>query len=919
MNYKLKYIYTALCVLLIPVVSYARETIQNDSLNKADEKVNILYGQQEYGRFVGNMNVVKGDDLSTYPAVMVNEALAGRLPGVFIRQNSGLPGTDNFTINIRGSMGDYIILVDGVDRALTQYDMEQIDEIRVLKDPVSKAMYGGRLSNGIIMVTTKRGKDMRNQFRMNVHQGIKAPTKLPGYLNAYDFALKYNEALSNDNISVGHYTQEQLEGYKSGNMPYMYPDVDYYNEFLNKTMNITRINAEYYGGNEKTRYYVHGSFQNEGGLEKYGDKKTSVDAFNIQGNLDAHFSDYIKLHSNFAGYIGGRTYPGNFSITTLSSRYPNSYPIFVRGDTLGGTAGWTDNPYAGQARSGYVKENHLQVQGDMGLEFRLDKLIKGLSFKPTYSFDVFHRQNLTKIHQPGIYSISSFDQEGNALTLDEIQVEMLATEQSLRDSDFLNRWAFITTASYSRIFGKHAVDADLFYYISRSSRVNELYDYKRQNLALRANYTFSGKYTVEGVLNYVGSQSYHKDQRFKLFPAIGAGWLISGESFLKNVSAVNFLKLNASWGRMGDGNIDTNLWRETWDGTGSYSFNSSSSAYTTQLRHPQNYTLNWPVQSEMDISIEAQLINSIVTKLTYFGYIQDNLISRRVNTIPSIVGGVYLPYSNYEKNGMRGFEAEISYTKQINEFKFRIGAHATYSKTRKIKVDELDDPLYTTAGTPIDAIWGYRSAGYYTQSEIAEIAAGTNKLPLPSFIDPEALKTGNIKYKDIYQDGTIDKYDMQIIGNSAPRLMYGLDASFDYKGFNLYFMLLGYGQYKTLLSSSYYQIYSTRKYSNVLNDGLPNGNPHPLLTTGAGTNDFQISDYWIANASYLKLQNVALSYSLPMKVIQKLFMQELKFTLYGTDLLTFSRIKDLNPESFESGVTLFPLFTTYALGVSITF
>ena len=168
-------------------------------------------------------------------------------------------------------------------------------------------------------------------------------------------------------------------------------------------------------------------------------------------------------------------------------------------------------------------------------------------------------------------------------------------------------------------------------------------------------------------------------------------------------------------------------------------------------------------------------------------------------------------------------------------------------------------------------------------------------------------------------DGVIDKYDTEVIGNSAPRLMYGFDFNFGYKGFNLYVMFLGYGKHDCLLNNTYYQIHSTRKYSNVLNDGLPNGNPHPLLTTGEGTNDFQTSDYWIANGRYLKLQNVALSYSLPKKAIDKMRMKEMKFTLYGTDLLTFSKIKGLDPESFDAGLTQFPLFSTYALGVSVTF
>ncbi len=871
MKFKIKYLYILSMISIYSMGLNAQSIQPADSAARAKEEVNILFGKQEYGRFAGNMSTVKGDELTTYPALMINEALAGRLPGVFIRQNQGTPGTDDFDISIRGSMGSYIVLVDGVERALTQYDIEQIEEVSVLKDPVSKALYGGRLTNGIIMVTTKRGKNIGKEFRINLQQGLKTPTRLPGYLDSYNFALKYNEALANDGITMGRYNQEALDAYKTGSMPYIYPNVDFYDEFLSKTMNLTRVNAEYYGGNEKTRYYVHGSYQNEGGLEKYGDKKTKQDAFNLQGNLDTQFSDYILLHANFAGYIADRQYPGEgFDFTTLSSRYPNAYPIFIKGDSVGGTTSWRDNPYAAQALSGYTKESQIRAQGDMSLTFKLDKLIKGLSVKPVYSFDTYHMQRLSKIHRPAIYSIDSYDAAGNPLTLTEIQSEQLATEQSFAGDDYLNRWAFMTTVSYNKKFKRHAISADLLYYLSKSSSAGQQYDYKRQNLGLRVNYTFADRYTLEGVLNYVGSQSYAPDNRFKFFPAVGAGWLISEESFLKSISAINFLKLNASWGIMGDGNINPNQWRRSWGSGGRYYFNTSVYGTTSQLTQVENLALDWPKQQETDLSLEANLLKSIYAKFSWFDYIQSGILSKKVNLIPSIIGGtLFLPYDNFGKNGMRGFEAELSYAKQFNDFSFRVGVHATYSKTRKIIVDELDDEKFTEVGTPLDAIRGYRAIGYYSQEEIDRIQAGTSNLPVLTDVNPLALKAGNIKYADINGDGVIDKYDTQVIGNNKPGLMYGFDLNVAYKGFNLYVMLLGYGKYNVLLDNSYYQIHSTRKYSNVLIDGLPNGNPHPLLTTGEGTNDFQTSDYWIANGSYLKLQNVALSYSLPKRVVKK--------------------------------------------------
>ncbi len=921
MRYNMKHIFIAVFGSLLSFMVSAQETMRQDSINKAEQEVNVLYGTQKYGRFVGNMSAVEGDKLTSYPSLTVNEALAGRLPGLFIMQNSASPGENDFNNYVRGSVGGYITLVDGVERSLTTYDIEQIEEIRLLKDPVSKALYGGRMTNGILMVTTKRGKEMKSEFKVNVQGGIKMPTKLPKYLNAYDFATKYNEALANDGLTVGQYSQQALDAYRNGSNPYQYPDVDYYDEFLNKTMQMLRMNVEYYGGSERTRYFIHGGFQNEGGLEAYGDKKTRINSFNLQSNLDTRFSDQILLHANFIGYVAERQAPGNFNISTLSSRYPNAYPIFVGTDSVGGTSSWRDNPYAGQAQSGYIKSNEVRIQADLGLEFKLDAITPGLSIKPAYSMDIFHIQNLNKISRPAIYSIASYDEAGNPVTFNTIQTEQPATNQSMGDSEYINHWALNGMLSYARRFGNHEVDADLIYYLSKQTTANVLLEYKRQNLGLRANYTYASKYSIEGVLNYTGSQSYDPDNRFKLYPAVGLGWLISGEGFMKDASWIDFLKLNGSWGVMGDGDIEANYWRESWGLGSKYYFNNSVSHQTTQLNQVANYGMDWPKQREFDISLEANIFKKIYGKISYFDYLQLRLLSKRVNMIPSIIGGEsFLPYTNFGKTGLKGMEFELSYATKINnDWSIKVGSHVTYSKSEKVLIDEVPDPNYSTQGTAWDDIRGYKAVGFYTQEEVDRIQAGTSDLPVPSYMDSKSLKAGNIKYLDVNKDGVLDKYDTQVIGNSLPRLMYGLDLTLKYKGFELSAVFLGYGQFDRLLNTSYYQVYSTRKYSDIVVDGLPNGNPHPRLTTGSATNDIQTSDYWIVNGSFLKLKNAAFSYTLPDRMSKAMLMKSAKFTLYGTNLLSFSKIKDSDPESLNAGVSMYPLFQTIALGFSATF
>lgn len=389
---------------------------------------------------------------------------------------------------------------------------------------------------------------------------------------------------------------------------------------------------------------------------------------------------------------------------------------------------------------------------------------------------------------------------------------------------------------------------------------------------------------------------------------------------MKEVSFVNFLKLNASWGISGDGNIAVNQYRESWGATPTYNFSTASTAPTTQLNQIGSASLTWPKQREIDLNLEAVMFEKIQWKLSYFNYLQYDLLSQRLNITPAINGGLnFLPWTNFGKTGLKGYEAELSYTGNAGKLQFQVGGHFTYGKSNKLLVDELPDPKYRTQGTPWDAIRGYHAIGKYTQAEVDQIAAGAGTLPLPSYMDPKALRAGNIKYADLNGDKVIDKYDTRIIGNNAPRIMYGGDIRLKYKGFDLYVMLMGYGDYRSQLNSTYYQVFSTRKYSQAVTKGLPNGNPYPRLTTGSATNDFQASDYWVVSSGFLKLKNVSVSYSLPAKMTNRLKMQEVKVILYGTNLLTLSKIRDSDPESINAGLADYPLFRTLAAGLNVTF
>jgi len=929
------------------------EAKETPTLNPAEEEVNILFGTQKYRRFVGNASAVKSEDLQKYPSMLVMEAVSGRLPGLFVQQNNGVPGgvpnvsqggqpniSEDFNIYVRGRIGtidantntNYMILIDGVERNPTFYDAEQIDEIRVLKDPVSKAFYGGRMSNGIIMITTKTGDlNKRKGFKMNLQQGWKQPTRLPKYLNSYDFATKYNEALTNDGISIGHYNDAALQAYKAGNKPIQYPDVDFYDEFLSDFMQITRANAEYTGGNEQTSFFVHGGFQQEGGLEKFGSHKTENKLLNLQGNIVSHYTDYITLRANVTGSYKTRDYPRTgLDFGELSNRRPNAYPITFEREgemVFGGVSGMLNNPLALMTGGGYTRENNVMLNTDIGLEFRLENLLKGLSIKPKYSYDLLHRQDLNKRDTPAIYSASNFDDQGNPRSTSRLQNENIATAQSRGTDLFQYRWAFNNLVSWERQFDKHEINIDYQFYMSMQFFNARVADYKRLNNAVRLNYTFDKRYTIEGAVVNAGSNRFGThDKRFQVFPSVGAGWLLSEESFLKDTPWLDFLKLNASWGIIGDGDYYTYRYRQEWDWYDrNYTWSPGNSTPVVAISRLDNLNLGWQKNRQIDISLEAVIANKIQGKVTYFDYLHYDLINQMHSILPHTIGWArYYPSQNYSELALRGMEVELRYTETFNNLKVNVGGHLTYSKSERIKWDENPDPNYSTIGSPDDAIRGYRWDGYYTQAEIDGLLAGTSNLPRPTYMDYKSLKAGDIKYRDLNGDGKIDKYDHEIIGNSAPRMMYGIDLNLQYGTSNfgkleLNLLFSGMGAYQRYADNNYYRNYSTRKYSNVLVDGLPNGNPHPKITTGSMTNDVQGSDYWIVNGGYMKLKNTVLAYSLPTRITDGWKMKDLKVSLYGTNLLTFSQIKELDPEALNAGINTWPLFRTFAIGLSANF
>lgn len=937
---------TADDILLVKADGYRTQTISmaDESLKKgkivlAQDKlfageyhqVRLPFGSTNTRRTVGAFSSVSGEELESTPSLSIESALGGRLNGLFQLQNTLVPGWTNHTLFVRGGWGDYITIVDGVERTLEYLEPEVIESVELLKDATLKSLYGGLQANGILLVTTKKGRAYENSVRINVEHGVQTPSRLPKFLNSYDYATSYNQALANDGFDP-FYDQEALDAYKNHTDPILYPDVDFYKEFLNKNFSMTRANAQFRGGSERSRYFAHIGYQGNGGLEKFSEYPNSDDILTVRTSVDMDVLDFITVSAGFNGASQTKEWP-NISTQTffapLASHHPNDYPILIPAgmvgrsdvdDVIGGTAEKQNNPYGLLTGRGYAERRYTYIQSDFGLAVDLGQWIKGLTVKPFVSFDVYNVETAAKGATFSVYEPVA-DPETGEVTFNKWGEDTQATSQTRSGAEVRRNYAFNLTSTYNRALGKHDLRGILNYYQSRNEVRGIHEDPRRQNLGLHLSDMIADRYILEFNINRVGVTSFSKSNRYGYFPAFGAGWILSEENFFGENDPVDYLKLRASYGILGsttytaEGGFSTHLYQDVWKQNGTIGLDGDN--YLVSLDRTGNPDLGFQKSYEFNAGIDALLFNRTTRlSLGYFNNKNEDFIGDRGNIIPGVIGkNEALPFWNFKKFGLKGFEGEFWYDRYFGKLQLGIGANMTYGISKRINDGEPAYPSASfegliTVGRPVDAIMGLEATGVFKDQ------ADIDQSPAQTF---GPVRPGDLKYADNNNDGYVDERDRKEIGNSSPRLQYGLTLDLKYRGFNLNVLVTGYGKYNRLLDTPYYQIYGKRKYSQVVVDGLPNGNPHPQLSALAAENNFVNSTYWIVNGGFLKLRNVELGYTLPHKLTERFSINAVKLFTRGHNLLTLSKIKDLDPENLDAGIGNFPLCSTVTAGLSVSF
>lgn len=925
-----------------------------DDTQGLEEVVIIGYGKQKRESVIGAISTIKPEVLQTNQSRSLTNGLAGQIAGIIAVQRSGEPGFDNSDfwirgINTFGANSSALVLIDGVERSLSNISSEEIESFSVLKDATATAVYGVRGANGVILIQTKRGKLGKPSITVKGDFGYTTPTQLPEFVGAPKYMEIMNEAYTLSGSSP-LYSNETIRRTIIGYDPDLYADVNWLDEITRQYSPNGRASLDINGGSERLRYsFVLAYFNEEGMLitdknQNY-DSQLKMSKFNMRSNVDINITPTTEVAVSIGGYITDRGRPGSGIDDIFYQAMdtpPNVHPkIYSNGQIPQIQARY--NPWATTTQTGYTKKFESNIESSMHVTQDIGKLwnpLEGLSARALFSFDSFnyHYQNREKT--PRSFIATGRDEEGELITtLVEQGAEFLGYGKSSGGNRTIY---FESRLNYSRKFDDHSVEG-LFLFNMRDKVIQDASSsilalpYRNTGIAGRSAYGYKDTYFAEFNFGYNGSENFKRGYRFGFFPSFALGWLISNEPFMqKKNSPITKLKVRGSYGLVGNDQIANSVrfaYISTMarSGTYYYGYNGENSltGWREDLFGVDNLT--WETAKKFDLGIELGLWDSINLQLDLFKERRSNIFMSR-KTIPEIAGFVKAPYANFGIVDNKGFEVELTVNKQFGKDLFVSGrGNFTFAKNKVIEYDESDELKNSTraqTGQPLNQYFGLISERLFTEDDFVNVEQGILKdnIPEHSF---GTVKPGDIMYKDLNGDEKIDDYDRCPIGKPyVPQVVYGFGLNAKYKNIDFGVFFQGSGNFSNMLYGNALIPGSGgggtgNIYSNV-NDRWTADNPSqdvfwPRLSNTTSSNNMRYSTWWLQDASYLRLKNLELGYTLPKSWQKTIAMRNARVFFRGSNLLTFAKFKMWDPEIGTQDGLKYPLMKVFSVGFEVTF
>lgn len=898
----------------------------------------VGYGTQSKAKLTGAVAVVSGDALRKMPVTNNTLSLAGRVPGLISLNSSGAPGS-SASISIRGvsSYNDAppLYVIDGTIRSsanFAQIDPNEIESISVLKDAGAAAVYGVRATNGVIVVTTRRGKVGKPVFSLSSDVSFDRPTRYPHVMNAYQYSSFMNTAFDNMGRTTHPYTDQQVADFKSGKTP----STDWQKIAFKSSAVTQQHNMNINGGSEAVRYFFSFGYLDQNGIYS----NLAYGRYNFRSNLDIRINKTLSAALNLEGTVTKNAAPNaaqaylfqrvNGSNPSTPAYYPDGLPYYdIFDDT---------HPVEVTKKSGYNKTTDNVYVGQVALTQQLP-FISGLSLKG--SIQVWRQNTFNKVWN---LQYNTYVEDANGKV---IQTVPLGTKTTLYENmSPANSYTLDLSMDYAHSFGKHSVKGLLLYEqyqaqidAMNASRTNFPFTSVDQFFAGgndltqsiggsasqdgrlgiigRVNYDYDAKYLLEAAFRNDASYRFAPNRRWGFFPSVSAGWILSREDFMQRVKGVDFLKLRGSYGILGNDIVGGFQWRSAYNLSGDYYFSGNPVKYLVPSVVP-NPDLTWEKTATANIGVEAVLWHKLLgITLDVFQKNTYDVYAKRNNQYPGVYGAT-LPSQNYGKVDSRGFELSLTHESSIGPVKYALGGNVSFSRNKVRLIDYTNniEPWNNPIGKPLGYRVGFIADGLFQSDDDA--------IRSPHIVGV-VPKAGDIRYRDLNKDGIIDTRDNTVLSwyGSTPEIMYGLNFDLSYKGFDLNIFFQGVAHRN--INYSGYTRYpfangTSNSYAYFLDAWSPanRGAKFPRAWIGSNPENNYNSSFWLQNGNFLRLKNLQLAYTLPARMTTRWGMSNVRCFVSGFNLAVFSKIKAFDPELPEGDGFYYPQNKSLVIGASIS-
>lgn len=932
--------------LEVPVSGLSGQTITlTPSSSSLDQVVVVGYASQKKATVTGAISTIKGAELVKAPVPNLTAAVVGRVPGLLSVQRSGQPGNDETSLRIRGigtldnGNAAPLVLVDGVERPFSRIDPNEVESISVLKDAASTAVYGIRGANGVILVTTLKGKEGPAKVNYTGNYAAQIPTRLPEFLDGYDFSRLQLEAQLNDNpTATPMFTNDELQKFKDGSDPLFYPSIDWLGFMMHDYAPQQQHNVNISGGTSIAKYFVSLGYLDQQGLWKQFVKEYNNNdlykRFNFRSNLDLDLTKTTRANIQIGGFSANRSSPGGSPWVDILAAATNGTPGMWEGKVI--TIPRANGRNAlGTFFDGFDRFSSNVLNLNVGVKQKLDFIVKGLSARTMGAYDSEYGQSRGFSRSFARYSAEKVDINGDGIpdpVLRQSGEDGVLNDPS--ESFSRSKRVYLEAAlEYANTFGKHAVTG-LLLYTQRKQFYHSLsypgVPLGYQDYVSRLTYNYDQKYLLEFNMGRNGSENFPINSRFGWFPAISAGWVVTNEPFVRNNISENFLsymKLRASYGVVGNDRMGSARFMyfpsEYLSGGGAIFGEDPVSRAGYVEGKLGNPNVTWEKSLKQNYAAEFKFLkNRLSLNVDYFQEERSNILTAR-RTVPTHVAAVLQDAYNIGRVENGGYEIELGWNDKIGNVSYWLSGNYSFARNKIIFMDEAynkDFPLLNQTGQRVGEIFGYKFMGFFnSQEDIAKWPRQFNMNQRP----------GDVKYADITGDGKVDVNDrMPIMNPTFPEINYGFSGGFKIKDFEVSALFQGAANvsmgmgFNALLPFSAYgsamgfirdRWYAASPDNNV-NAKIPR-----LTLNYADMTNYYNSSLWIRDASYLRLRNLQVAYTIRDSFLKKIGASSMRMFVSGQNLFTWDSLKFIDPENVASGSMAYPQLKVMNLGVNLQF